>query len=208
MDGCGKKDRRMSIPRRLLAIGLLGTPALAQTLTPRQTAGPFYPVDWSGDADADLVRVTGMDAPAQGTVMHLRGRLTDPHGAPLAGAAIEIWQCDANGRYRHPRDRQDGRDAGFQGRGRAITGADGSYAFRTIRPVPYPGRTPHIHVAIAAPRAQLVTQLYLADEPANLRDSLFLSLRDLAAREAVLLRPRPAEAIEGRALLAVRDLVL
>lgn len=85
--------------------------------TPGQTAGPFYPVDWSGDVDADLVRVMGEAAQAQGVVTHLHGRVLDRQSAPISGAVVEIWQCDAFGHYRHPRDRQDGRDLAFQGRG-------------------------------------------------------------------------------------------
>ena len=178
--------------------------------TPRQTPGPFYPVDWSGDADADLVRVAGEAARAQGTVTHLRGRVLDSRGEPVGGAVVEIWQCDAFGRYRHPRDRQDGRDAAFQGRGRVAAGPDGGFAFRTIRPVPYPGRTPHIHVAVVASgqREPLVTQFYVAGEPLNERDGLFNALRDPRQRDAVLLRPEPADRIEPGALLAMRDIVL
>ncbi len=177
--------------------------------TPRQTAGPFYPVDWSGDVDGDLVRVAGAAAAAQGVVTHLRGRVLTTRGTPVPGAIVEIWQCDAFGRYRHPRDRQDGRDVGFQGRGRVVTGADGSYAFRTIRPVAYPGRTPHIHAAIAASdRQSLVTQFYVDGEPLNARDGLFNRLRDPAARDAVLLRLERADRIEEGALLAQRDIVL
>jgi protocatechuate 3,4-dioxygenase beta subunit len=178
--------------------------------TPRQTPGPFYPVDWSGDADADLIRVAGEAARAQGTVTHLRGRVLDARGEPIGGAVVEIWQCDAFGRYRHPRDRQDGRDAAFQGRGRTVAGPDGGFAFRTIRPVPYPGRTPHIHVAVAAPgrREPLVTQFYVAGEPLNERDGLFNALRDPREREAVLMRLEPADRIEPGALLAARDIVL
>jgi protocatechuate 3,4-dioxygenase, beta subunit len=139
-----------------LAIALLPvTDAIAQPAPlpamPRQTTGPFYPLDWSGDVDADLVRMAGEAAQAQGTVTHLRGRVLNVQGEPTPGAVIEIWQCDAFGHYRNPRDRQDGRDAGFQGRGRVAVGANGGFAFRTIRPVPYPGRTPHIHVTVAAP---------------------------------------------------------
>jgi protocatechuate 3,4-dioxygenase beta subunit len=170
--------------------------------------GPFYPTDWSGDADADLVRVTGEAAQAQGTVTHLRGKLLALDGTPLAGARIEIWQCDALGIYRHPRDREASRDMGFQGRGRMVAGADGSFAFRTIRPMPYPGRTPHIHVLVAAPgRPELVTQLYVEGEPGNARDFLFNRLPP-AAREMLLLRPQPAERIEAGALLAERDIIL
>ena len=178
--------------------------------TPRQTAGPFYTLDWSGDADADLVRVAGAAAQAQGTIMHLRGQVLDLRGEPISGAVVEIWQCDAFGRYRHPRDRQDGRDGGFQGRGRVAAGRDGGFAFRTIRPVPYPGRTPHIHVAVlVSGRGEpLVTQLYIAGEPLNEHDGLFNRLRDHRQRDAVLLRPEPADRIEPGALLATRDLVL
>ena len=177
--------------------------------TPPQTAGPFYPVDWSGDIDGDLVRVIGEAARAQGVVTHLRGRVLDPRGKPLPGALVEIWQCDALGHYRHPRDRQDGRDPGFQGRGRVIAGPDGTYAFRTIRPVPYPGRTPHIHAAVVTQGHEpLVTQFYVAGEPMNERDFLFRSLRDSSQREAVLLRLEPADRLEAGALLASRDIVL
>jgi len=205
------------IGRRHLALPLLAPPFLtlpacaaaqAPGATPRQARGPFYPTDWSGDADADLVRVTGEAAQAQGVVTHLRGRLLAADGAPLAGARIEIWQCDARGIYRHPRDREAERDMGFQGRGRMQVGSDGRFAFRTIRPAAYPGRTPHIHVLVSAPlRPELVTQLYVEDEPANARDFLFNRLNP-AAREMVLLRPRPAERIEAGALLAERDIVL
>lgn len=178
--------------------------------TPRQTLGPFYPLDWSGDADADLVRVSGVEAQAMGAVTHLRGRVLDARGLPVPGAVVEIWQCDANGLYRHPRDRPGGRDAGFQGRGRAAAGPDGGFAFRTIKPVPYPGRTPHIHVAVAAPGPgrPLVTQFYVAGEPLNERDGLFNALRDPREREAVLMRLEPADRIEPGALLATRDIVL
>lgn len=170
--------------------------------------GPFYPTDWSGDADADLVQVTGEAARAMGVVTHLRGTLRATDGTALAGAAVEIWECDAQGIYRHPRDREAKRDQGFQGRGRLVTGPDGSFAFRTIRPVPYPGRTPHIHVRVVAPgRPELVTQLYLDGAPGNARDYLFNRL-GAAGQEAVLLRPVAADGMEPGAWLAERDIVL
>ena len=89
---------------------------------------------------------------------------------------MEIWQCDANGRYRHPRDRGDVEEyPNFQGFGHTVTDADGRYRFRTIRPVPYPGRTPHIHAAVIQEGARpFVTQIYVAGEPLNLRDGLFM----------------------------------
>ena len=140
---------------------------------------------------------------------HLRGRVPDARGAPVAGAIFEIWQCDTFGRYRHPRDRQDGRDPRFQGHGRIVAGPDGAYAFRTIRPVACTGRTPHIHAAIVAPgREPLVTQFYTEGETLNSRDRLFNALRDERQRDAVMLRLERADRIETGALLANRDIVL
>ncbi len=162
------------------AAGLLTALALPPTaraamLTPRQPAGPFYPTEPPLDDDNNLVRVAGQDKIADGLVSDLSGQLLDVNGRPLSGVRIEIWQCDANGRYRHPRD--PGRraiDPAFQGFGHTLTDDAGRYRFRTIRPVPYPGRTPHIHVAVR-PRGTepFVTQLYVAGEPRNADDFLF-----------------------------------
>jgi protocatechuate 3,4-dioxygenase beta subunit len=93
-------------------------------------------------------------------------------GRPLPDAVVEIWQCDSRCRYLHPGDRGGPRNGAFQGYGRIRTGADGAYRFRTIRPIAYPGRTPHIHFAVAAPgRKALITQMYVAGEPLNARTS-------------------------------------
>ncbi|MCL4766793.1 MAG: protocatechuate 3,4-dioxygenase [Hyphomicrobiaceae bacterium] len=177
--------------------------------TPAQTTGPFYPVDWLGDADNDLVRVHGEPARAMGQVAHVAGRVLDASGAPVSGASVEIWQCDNNGRYRHPGDRRGSpRDSGFQGRGRAVTGADGGYSFRTIRPVPYPGRTPHIHFAIITSARQLVTQMYVAGEPLNEGDFLLNRIRDPRQRESVLVLLEPADRLEPGALAGTFDIVI
>lgn len=188
-----------------------GGAATVRTATPRQTEGPYYPVDWSGDADGDLVQVQGEAARASGEILHLHGRVVDMGGAPITGAQVEIWQCDASGVYRHPRDEVGGRRhaRNFQGRGRVVVDGEGAYRFRTIRPVPYPGRTPHIHVkVVAAGRRALITQFYLADEPLNARDGLFNAIRDARQRESVLLRPAPAERLEAGARIASLDIVL
>lgn len=90
-----------------------------------------------------------------------------------------------------------------------VTGPDGSHAFRTIRAVPYPGRAPHIHVAVVTPgREPLVTQFYVVGEPLNERDALFNGLHDQHQREAVLLRLEPADRAEPSASLAQHDIVL
>ena len=195
----------------LLGAGL-ARPAAAQAqrlVTPRQSLGPFYPVDWSGDRDNDLVRVHGEAARALGQVAHVRGTVVERSGAPLAGSIVEIWQCDANGVYRHPRDRHGERDPGFQGRGTSEAAADGSWSFRTIRPVPYPGRTPHIHFFVRTPDGrELVTQLYVAGEPGNARDGLLNSVRDERQRERLIARFEPADRIEPGAFLANFEIVL
>lgn len=143
--------------------------------TPRQSAGPFYPEQLPLDDDNDLTRVSGRSGLAKGQITDLSGRVVDPNGRPVTGVRVEIWQCDANGRYHHPRDnRQVVQDENFQGHGHTITDTDGNYRFRTIRPVRYPGRTPHIHAAVF-PGGQdpLITQIYIKGEPQNAHDFLF-----------------------------------
>jgi protocatechuate 3,4-dioxygenase, beta subunit len=182
---------------------------IQRVATPASTEGPFYPVEWSGDIDNDLVVVQGEAARALGQITHVIGRVLDRSGNPVARATIEIWQCDANGHYRHPDDRQSGRDPGFQGRGRTLSEPDGRYAFRTIRPVAYPGRTPHIHFAVIAPqRRRLVTQMYVAGESQNARDGVLNQIRDRRQRESVIVRLEPAERLEAGALTGTFDIVL
>lgn len=155
-------------------MGAALTPVWARQTTPRQTAGPFYPWTAPEEDDADLTAVAGQ-APALGEHLILTGQVWKTGGDALAGALVEIWQCDANGRYHHVRD--GGRapmDPGFQGIGRARTDAEGRYRFRTIKPVPYAGRTPHIHLRVSSgEQERLTTQLYIADHPRNARDGLY-----------------------------------
>jgi len=170
--------------------------AAAAVLTPRQTAGPFYPVEIPADSDQNLVRVAGRPEPAAGEVVQVFGQVLDNSGRPLAGGAVEIWQCDAFGHYHHPRDRGGSADPNFQGFGRAVLDDEGRYAFRTIKPVPYPGRTPHIHFAVSGPGIErLTTQMYLAGHPQNARDFLYASIRNPAARAAVTVAFREAPEI-------------
>jgi protocatechuate 3,4-dioxygenase beta subunit len=177
--------------------------------TPAQTTGPFYPVAFPSDVDNNLVVLRGTEARAEGVVAHVAGRVLGLDGRPIAGATVEIWQCDARGRYLHPGDRGGPRDSAFQGYGRAASGADGAYRFRTIRPVAYPGRTPHIHFAVRAPGGrELVTQMYVAGEPLNERDGLYRSIRDPRQRAAVTVRLEEANGIEPGALAGSFDLVL
>jgi len=175
-----------------------GLAAAATVLTPRQSAGPFYPVRLPADSDFDLTRVEGRSARAAGTVVEVVGRVSDEAGRPLAGGRVEIWQCDAFGFYHHPRDRGGRADPNFQGFGRVTLSDEGLYRFTTIRPVAYPGRTPHIHFAVSGPGVErLTTQMYLAGEPLNARDFLYNAIRDPAARASVTVA-FDAEAEGGR----------
>ncbi len=197
--------RRRIISLATLAAACAAAPVGALTLTPPQTAGPFYPDIMPEDDDADLTRVHGSDRVALGEITELTGRVLDASGRPIAGARVEIWQCDANGRYRHSRER-GGRepDPGFQGFGHAVCDDDGGYRFRTIRPVPYPGRTPHIHYLVELPDgSRLVTQLYVAGDPGNAGDGLYRRL-DETARTACTVPFEPT----GEVLAARFDLVL
>jgi protocatechuate 3,4-dioxygenase beta subunit len=199
----------MTTSRRTFLLGtsaaLIASPSLlrASTMpTPRATEGPFYPTTLPLDSDNDLVSVTGQQAKARGTIAHVSGRVLDSAGKPVANAWVEIWQCDWQGIYLHPRDGgQNRRDTGFQGFGATTTTADGSYRFRTIKPVAYAGRTPHIHYKVKAGNRELTTQMYLAGEPGNERDFLYRNLGSSASLVTVALAPAPQiepEAIAGR----------
>jgi protocatechuate 3,4-dioxygenase beta subunit len=185
-------------------------PALADQLrpTPRQPAGPFYPVTTLPDDDSDLTRVTGQENPARGRITDLSGRILERNGRPLRGVRIEIWQCDVNGRYRHPRDSRDApMDPGFQGFGHTISDSRGRYRFRTIRPMPYPGRTPHIHVAVLVEGERpLITQLYVAGEPRNGQDFLYQRVPE-AQRQLVTAEFKPSGMTDVE-LMAEWDIVL
>lgn len=178
--------------RRLLAGAgaLLWAPgAFAQELakTPAQMEGPFYPVKLPLDTDNDLLRINDGITPAVGEITHLSGRLLDEKGAPIRNALIEIWQVDANGAYLHEgSSNRDKRDANFQGFGRFVTGTTGDYYFRTVKPVPYPGRTPHIHVAVKIKgREKWTTQCYVKGHPGNEKDGIYRSLKDEKQRAAL-----------------------
>jgi protocatechuate 3,4-dioxygenase, beta subunit len=183
----------------------LALPALASSRRslPTMTEGPFYPPrawrerwdDW--DADLSRVQRGGQVLTARGEALGLEASVVDTNGRIVDNAEVEIWQCDAMAEYRHPSVAQTpGRfDPGFQGFGAARSGADGLLRFRTIKPVPYPGRTPHIHVLIRhASFGQLVTQLFVAGDPGNERDFLWSRVReDRRAALDMQLQPAPAD---------------
>ena len=176
-----------SLQRRSITAALVIAPALwlsaraqqaaALRATPSQTEGPFYPVAIPKDSDFDLLRNGDQNYP-KGQSAWVEGNVSDMAGKPMAGAQVEIWQCDNDGHYHHPGDGGKA-DQRFQGFGRVTVGSDGSYRFRTLRPVAYAGRTPHIHVKVKlGQRELLTTQLYVAGDAGNTRDFLWRSLNE------------------------------
>jgi protocatechuate 3,4-dioxygenase beta subunit len=179
--------------------------------TPSQTEGPFYPVAFPADTDMDLVQVRGQAARAMGTVLHLQGRVLDASGEPIAGAMVEIWQCDSQGLYDHPRQPgRERRDAAFQGYGKVVTDGQSLYRFRTLKPVAYAGRSPHIHLKVAtADGRRLTTQFYLAGDPLNERDFVYRdAMRDPRRRERIDMRLEPANGLEPGAFATTMDIVI
>jgi protocatechuate 3,4-dioxygenase, beta subunit len=184
---------RRGLLRGGLALGAvaLATPGVfAQELsrTPRLTEGPFYPDRLPLDTDNDLLIVNNSITPAVGEVTHLTGRVLSRSGEPIRDALVEIWQVDNRGIYLHSADSgQRQRDTNFQGFGRCATGRRGEYAFRTVKPVPYPGRTPHIHVRVKRRGQELLTtQLFINGHPQNRGDGVLQDVRNPLDRELVM----------------------
>ncbi len=178
--------------------------------TPRQTEGPFYPDKLPLDTDNDLLIINDTITPAVGEVTYLTGRILDAKGDPIRNALVEIWQVDNHGAYIHTKDphRRD-HDEHFQGFGRFLTASNGEYSFRTIKPVPYTGRTRHIHFKIRRGRKELLTtQCYVKGEPQNEKDGIYRSIRDKKARESVTIDFTPIPDSKIGELAARFDVVL
>ena len=192
-----------------------GRALLGQDLfpTPGLTEGPFFPDRLPLDTDNDLIVIKDGDPSAVGEVTHLTGRLLDPAGSPIRDALIEIWQCDANAVYLHTADsggKQDQQDKHFQGYGKFTTTKDGEYRFRTIKPVPYPGRpSPHIHFKVTRGGRDLLTsQIFIAGHEGNDRDGVFRGLRDPIERELVMTEFAPMKESKTGELAARFDIIL
>jgi protocatechuate 3,4-dioxygenase beta subunit len=178
--------------------------------TPDQTEGPFYPNHLPLDTDNDLLVINDGITPAVGEITHLGGRLLDARGEPVKNALVEIWQVDHHGAYLHTGSaNHDSRDKNFQGFGRFLTGSTGEYYFRTIKPVPYPGRTPHIHFMVKIKgQEKLATQCYVKGEPGNARDGIYNRIRDAKARDSVTVDFAPVKGSRIGELAAKFDIVL
>ena len=190
----------MLVTRRHLVVGAAAvagvSAARAQNLvaTSAQDLGPFYPVLQPTDHDADLTRLKGRKGTAIGQPIQVMGRVVDLRGNPIRNAQVELWQCNAAGRYDHPGDRANPAelDPNFQGFARLATDRDGQFRFRSIKPkdydTPIGRRTPHIHFDVRGLRERLVTQMYFPGEPLN--DGDFL-LKNAEPKQSVI-----AEAID------------
>lgn len=162
-------------------------------LTSSLAEGPFYPDRLPLDTDNDLLLINDSINPGIGEVTHLGGRILTSSGTPIRNAEVEIWQVDGRGVYLHTLSNNAARrDSNFQGYGRFLTDSTGRYYFRTIKPVAYPGRTPHIHFAInLAGKRVLTTQMLIAGHPMNPRDGLFRQIKDQVRRDTLLAEFKP-----------------
>src|SRR5438045_2426087 len=190
--------RRFLSSVALGSAGLLARGAFAEELlrTARVEEGPFYPDHLPLDTDNDLIVINDATTPAVGEITYVSGRILGPSGEPIRNATVEIWQCDNNGVYLHTgSDNEAHRDTHFQGFGRFLTGSTGEYLFRTIKPVPYPGRTPHIHFAITMKgRDKWTTQCYIKAEGArNENDGAYAGITNPKDRAAGTIQLAHAE---------------
>ncbi|MCA8989060.1 MAG: intradiol ring-cleavage dioxygenase [Planctomycetaceae bacterium] len=185
------KTRRDLLKLVPAGASLMLTPGLfAEMLEPtaRLTEGPFYPDHLPLDTDNDLLILNDSITPAVGEITHLSGQVLSASGSPIRNAFVEIWQVDNNGAYLHTQSgNAEKRDNNFQGYGRFLTNQNGEYYFRTIKPVSYPGRTPHIHIAVSLNgQRALTTQILITGHPQNDSDGVFRTVREPKQRETLL----------------------
>jgi protocatechuate 3,4-dioxygenase beta subunit len=210
----------LSTPRRQflrhlgLSAAFFAVPgAFAEQLmqTPKQTEGPFYPDHLPLDTDNDLLVINDATTPALGEVTYLSGRILGPDGSPIRNALVEIWQCDNSGVYLHSGSggAVEKKDKNFQGFGRFITGSSGEYLFRTIKPVPYPGRTPHVHFAIKMKgREKWTTQCYIKGHPGNEKDGIWRGVKDEKQRDSITVDFAPLPGAKAGELAAKFDIIM
>ncbi len=147
--------------------------SLQQSLS--EVTAPVFTPEELGPRDNDLITNWAKDGLPVGERIVVHGYVRDQYGRPVSGALVEVWQANASGRYRHKKDQYIGAlDPNFGGCGRMVTDANGYYAYRTIRPGPYPWRNrindwrpAHIHYAISGNGwvQRLITQMYFEGDP-------------------------------------------
>ena len=183
--------------------------------TPTVGEGPFYPNKLPLDTDNDLLRINDAITPAVGEVTHLTGKLQDINGSPIRNAVVEIWQVDNHGVYIHTQGGDRNKlDGNFQGFGRFLTGMNGEYYFRTLKPVAYPGRPPHIHFKVKLKGGQkykdgrdFTTQLFVKGDKRIEQDGLFRNT-NAEGRKSLLVDFKPLEGSKAGELRAKFDITL
>jgi len=195
------------------SLGFLLAQDPERVVTPEQAMGPFYPVMKPLDKDADLTVIRGKRGRAQGSTIHVMGRVMDHKGEPVRGAQLEIWQANAAGRYAHPSDGNPAAlDPNFQGYCIIKTDREGRYRFKSIKPGAYPigpgtTRPPHIHFEVLGHKNRLITQMYFPGEPLNEKDDIFNQMGQFKNAAIAKLLP-PTKELEPDSKLVMWDIVL
>jgi protocatechuate 3,4-dioxygenase beta subunit len=199
-------------------------PPAKRIITEAELRGPVFAPESVAAAEADL-SVAGPGRPrALGQLIHLTGRVLDEHGRPMAGVLMEVWHCNAAGKYIHENDPSPVPvDPNFRGIGRVMTDSEGRYRLRTIKPAGYavpehsfPGtqknwwRPPHIHFSLFGPAyiSRLITQMFFPGEPLNPHDLILNAIPDESARDRLVARFTPELNTDDGALGFVHDFVL
>jgi protocatechuate 3,4-dioxygenase beta subunit len=185
-------------------------PLVRRPQTRAELTGPGRLTERLAPVRGDLAGGHG-DKRALGQLIHLRTRVVDEDGAPVPGAVVEIWHCNAAGKYIHPNDTNDApADPNFYGAARLVAGGSGLVELRTIKPGAYPvpdtggwWRPPHIHFSVWGRvwLSRLVTQMFFPGEPLNDTDYILNAIRDRAARERCIARMAPTERGPANALV-------
>ena len=181
-----------------------------------EITGPSFASGWAGPAATDLTKQHKGEPLGERIIV--TGRILDEDGRPIPDTLVELWQCNAAGRYHHPVDQHDAPlDPNFTGAGQVVSGPDGLYRFLTIKPGAYPWRnTPnawrpaHIHLGVFGPgfATRVVTQMYFPGDPLLAYDPIFQSTADADARQRLICAYEP-ELSEAEWALGYRfDLVL
>ena len=193
-------------------------PLLSIEPTLSEITGPIFTPAMLDALDNDLLTNARVDRDPLGERVIVHGRVLDESSRPVPGALLEVWQCNAAGRYRHVVDRYLAPiDPNFTGCGRVITDADGCYRFRTIKPGPYPWRNrlndwrpAHIHLSIFGRSlvTRLVTQMYFEGDPLLRHCPIFGAVPDEGARQRLVAPLDRSETLPFDALAYRFDIVL
>ena len=162
-----------------------------------ELTGPRFDPRQLGAAASDLTAGhAGQKGEPLGERIWVTGRVLDDSGKPVVNTLVEIWQCNAAGRYLHDGDQHNAPlDPNFTGAGQAFTDSEGRYRFRTIKPGAYPWRNhynawrpAHIHFSLFGPAwsTRLVTQMYFPGDPLLDFDPIYQSISDEQARKRLI----------------------